>query len=295
MMPKRITNNKQPKGMVMLLALLVLSAITAVAVGMSAIVIKNLRASSNNDRSMLAYYAAETGIEAGLSRIKAARVLGTEPLSDVISDLVAMEGGGGAGNARWSLENSATNEDYTLTYLRMNETVVLDLYDPTAPGFGAGFESFFVEALDADPTKDPAWLEISYFPWQTDGGNAYWLDTQVTKRLRSVYETQPTMAAGFGPLDPNNNYRIRVKALYDNLKNVRIVGYNVDSPFGFDAGSCDPITLCQKNIPNRILLRSTGSLGSNLVALSASVPWQVPTSALFDYVLFSEESIDKRT
>jgi Tfp pilus assembly protein PilX len=294
MKKKPISRKTEPKGIVMLLSLLVLSAITAVAIGGAAIVIKNLRASSNIDRSMMAYYAAETGIEAGLSRVKASRAGGTESLEDLISEIKDMDGTT-LGNARWSLDDSATNEEYTLTNLRKNETVVLDLYDPTNLLDGAGFRSFFVEALDADPTEDPAWLEVSYFPWEATSSGMFWDDAKVTKRLRSVNETKPTMPAGFGDLIASYNYRIRIKALYDDVKNLKVIGYTNESPYENQETVCNPISVCEKAIPNRILLKSTASLGPNLVALSASVPWQVPTSALFDYVLFSEGAIDKRT
>ncbi len=274
----------------MLLSLLVLSTITAVAVGMSVVILKDVEASSSIDRSLTAYYAAESGVESSLLAVKEARSTGltlTQLIDSLDTPNVPMGNG-----ASWSTSDSSTSEDYQLTFLRENQSVVLDLYDPEDPIAG-GFESFWLEALDADPNSNPAWLEVAYVPWTIVGGTLNWDDAQVTKRLRSIYETQPDTPAGFVDIVQNRNYRVRIKALYDDLKNVKITAYTDDEPFNPD--HCPSVSDCQKPIPNRVLIRATGFSGQNQVGMSASVPWQVPAAGIFDYVLFSEQTIDKRT
>ncbi|USN53728.1 MAG: hypothetical protein H6760_00980 [Candidatus Nomurabacteria bacterium] len=281
-------SQKDERGIVMLLSLLVLSALTAVAIGTSVLIIKEVQQSSNIDRSLMAYYAAETGIEKGLYTVKIGRQTNQE-LADILNDL--NDGGAMSNGASWSTDESTTSEEYSLSSLKENQSTVLDLYDPLDPTEG-GYESFGVEALDAKPLQNPAWLEISYFPWTINGGLLDWDDDNVEKRLRSVYETQPNVPAIFDLL-PNQNYRIRVRALYDDLRNVRITAFTEDDPTDTDV--CNPAYSCIKSIPNRVLIRSLGASGGNQSALSASVPYQAPASGIFDFVLFSEQTIDKRT
>jgi hypothetical protein len=240
---------------------------------------------------LIAYYAAESGVEYGLQTIKEARANGTT-LNQLKLALQNYTPADLPNGSDWTLADTTTNEAYQITFLRKNQSVVLDLYDPEDPAAG-GFESFWVEALDANPSSSPAWLEVAYIPWTIDLGTGLldWDDTKVTKRLRSIFETQPNSPAPFTDIVVNENYRVRIKALYDDLKNVKITAYTDNQPFD----NCDPVSVCQKPIPNRVFLKATGRSGQNEVGMSASVPWQVPAAGLFDYVLFSEDTIDKRT
>lgn len=281
----------EPRGIVMLLALLVLSAITAVAIGMATIIMKDVKTATNVDSSMKAYYAAETGIENGLYEVMLARSAGAESLADLIDSLKDLGGSQEANQARWTLGPTSSSESYALTYLRKNQTVVLDLYDADHPSYG-DFRCFLVEALDSHPESSPAWLEISYTLWKYNAGTSTieWEveNPNVTKRLRSIDETRPGAPASF-LVELNQNYRVRVKALYDDLKNVKITAYGPDAD-----GGCTPAASNQKDIPNRVLLQSNGESADNIIALTASVPWQVPAGGIFDFVLFSEQTLDKR-
>src|SRR3989338_1859803 len=73
------------RGIVMLMSLLVLSAITAVAVSMAVIIIKDVTAASNVDHAIQAYYAAESGIEKGLSLVKQGRY-DQDTLSEMVNE-----------------------------------------------------------------------------------------------------------------------------------------------------------------------------------------------------------------
>lgn len=293
MKPHSIRNtSRDRRGIVMLLSLLVLSAITAVAVSMAVIIIKDVNSASNVDHAIQAYYAAESGIEKGLSLVKQGRY-DQDTLAEMVAQFPAPPDPPLSDNlensAAWQL-TAATNEAYTISYLKKNQSLVLDLYDPTWPNPDAGgFESFTVEALDAQPEANPAWLEISYFPWEITGSGLLWNDLKVQKRLLSISETAPNTPTIFDLL-PNEYYRIRVKALFDDIKNVRVSAYDEDDP-----SACDPAYSCTKAIPNRVLISALGSSGANQARLTASVPWQVPVSGIFDYVLFSEQPLDKRT
>ncbi len=290
-MTRQIVQSDQ-RGIVMLLSLLVLAAITAVAIGMAVIIINDVKAASNVDRSLLAYYAAETGIEKGLDTVKQARIDDSE-LEATLAALQAAEGTLDNGT-HWDTSETETNQLYILNFLGENQSVILDLYDPTAvPLAGAGVESFSIEALDANPEANTAWIEASYFPWSIEaGGTVNWDDSIVTKRIFSIDETRPGAPYLFlDPIEAGKNYRIRVKALYDDLKNVRVTAYAERDP----TGCSPPFSGCVKNIPNRVYLDARGKSGGNEIAITASVPWQAPAAAIFDFVLFSDQAIDKRT
>ncbi|KKW36716.1 MAG: hypothetical protein UY81_C0016G0011 [Candidatus Giovannonibacteria bacterium GW2011_GWA2_53_7] len=276
----------------MLMSLLVLSAITAVAVSMAVIIIKDVTAASNVDHAIQAYYAAESGIEKGLSLVKQGRY-DQATLSEMVNEFNPPLESTLENKATWQL-TATTNEAYTISFLQKDQSLVLDLYNPDEfifiPGGAAGgFESFTVEALDANPETNPAWLEISYFPWEITGFGLVWDDEKVQKRLLSIDDTAPNAPTIFNLLG-TEYYRIRVKALYDDIKNVKISAYAEDDP-----SACVPAYSCIKKIPNRVSLSALGTSAANQVRITASVPWQTPVSGIFDYVLFSEQPLDKRT
>ncbi|MFH0951636.1 MAG: hypothetical protein V1838_00400, partial [Patescibacteria group bacterium] len=76
-------------------------------------------------------------------------------------------------------------------------------------------------------------------------------------------------------------FRVKVKARFGSLDNVSIIPLDNSSP-------PQP-----QSIPNRAVIKSEGSSGDSNVTLTASIPWQLPANSIFDFVIFSEESIEK--
>ena len=77
--------NSNQKGLILLYALLVISLITAIAITVSIIVIKEIKLTGGSTDSTLAYYAAESGIEKGLYTVKVYRSDGTKTLNDAVN------------------------------------------------------------------------------------------------------------------------------------------------------------------------------------------------------------------
>ena len=73
-MPAKKNNQK---GVILLLALLIMTAVVSIAIGLSVLIVKQYEFSSNLDHALVALYAAESGFEEGLFIIKNNREVGT--------------------------------------------------------------------------------------------------------------------------------------------------------------------------------------------------------------------------
>ena len=80
----------------------------------------------------------------------------------------------------------------------------------------------------------------------------------------------------------NKNYRVRVKALYGDVDDLEIKLFSLDNKHGQ-----------QLVFPNYLNIKATGSYRGANQSLSAEMPRYAPTLGLFDYVLFSEEILEK--
>lgn len=85
--------NKNKKGASLLLTILIMSAVLAIAMGISKLSLSEIKLSRELPQSFVAYYAAEAGIEEGL-----------------YADLVTANPQGTASNFNGSLNESATYE-----------------------------------------------------------------------------------------------------------------------------------------------------------------------------------------
>ena len=78
------------------------------------------------------------------------------------------------------------------------------------------------------------------------------------------------------------NYRVRLKALYNNANNLKIRLSALDNLQGAAIA-----------FPNYLQIKTTGSYKESNQVINVAMPRFAPTLGIFDYVLFSEESISK--
>lgn len=280
------------QGIALLLALLIMAGVTASAIVASVLIVRELRQSQSLDASIAAYHAAESGIEKSLWIIKEARRSGAD-LADVITDLEAS--GEPVIRGSWDIDATSITDSFEVT-LQADQSAQVDLYDPDGNA-GAGVES--VEVVSWEPVcDDPILIPQSQIEWSVVGwfpGDPSAL-TNVAKAISTC-----TLNAGvcdrdvpiFPPIPPDPAfdfdaalaYRVRVKALICGAANLEVRAY--DQPGGATGGG-NLVT-----IPSRIQVTSIGTYQNTRQGLSVSVPWVLPLSGLYDYVLFSEEDIVK--
>lgn len=260
------------------MALLVMAAVMATATGLAVIVIGQLRITNNFDTSLQAYYAAETGLEQALWRIADNRknkgVL-ADALSDAAPGQVVIDS---VKNVRYTIDPGdvvAQSGEFTVPELLENRSAQLDLFDSDGTNINSDVASLRLSWSDdcAGCTR----LEITAISW-AEGGTINPDGGRVEKFFRTYGEQGTAL-----PLDSSNVYSIR-------LKNLGVAGQGTVRDLTLTARDASSNTV---DIPSRIQIRSEGQSAASRQTLQAELPWRVPISSLFDYVLFSEEGIDK--
>lgn len=251
------------RGMVLLLALILMASAVIIGLGMASIIIQDLRQSILTDNSITAYYSAESALESALFKIRALDTpLGSLPGSGNLDN-----------NAEWSLEWSNSRPDVTVNILK-DQTYQLDLFNPDELSEPAG-----VEALRFS-WEGPGQLEVAYIGW-TPAASIVWPQDQYQVVTPPIGYVAPAVI--YDALSAGQAYRIRLKAVGGDIENLYITGWADDAA---TPGSQVPL-------PSHITLRANGSFGLARQALSAIIPRHAQLSGLFDFVLFSEEEIRK--
>lgn len=290
---------------VMLLALILMAAVTASTIGISVVINRTLIQARNLDSFILASLAADSGIERGLAVVKTGRGAGTTLANTVTASGITPTTLSGSG-AQYSVAGVNSPVPISVAELSANESISFDILKPTSgsiPHFLKIKATCDSSCTNANPDSlfQLAWVVIA-----GDGTATY-----SNRVIYSVSEYQ----AGSGQIADLNNvrtdvsdstspftgsggvlgYRIEITALRGALLNLSAVPCN-DSlcapPVTCDTSICDGDVT---NIIGRIRLTSTGEAGFSSERTrsikTAQVLWQPPSSGLLQYVLFSEESI----
>lgn len=249
---------KDNKGSVVLYAVFLMMALSATAMITAFVVLAATRFTGNSTRAASAFYAAESGIESSLYKIKDYRD-DKNTVSAAIADI---------DNDNGTLSNDATYivnavNDYKTSLefdLPAYESRQIDIFDPDTGG----------SLLSSDGTLS--------FDWD----NTVVCDMEVILHeftsatlisgptiINYTYSSADSigLAAGF-------SYKIKIKALTCDLENVTVAISNL-------------------YFPNYIKITSTGEMGTASFPMQAETIWNPPLSGLGEFVLFSESEITK--
>ncbi|MFA6304448.1 MAG: hypothetical protein WCV73_01270 [Patescibacteria group bacterium] len=260
-------------GSALLLAMLIMSSVVTASVATSRLVLNEVLQSVQLDKAVVAFYAAESGIERGLYQARKqdfdAAVFGQ------ISSTLPNE-------SSYQLV-AKDNENVLYASLLADESYQVDLFDP---GSLNGLTNS-IKSLGISWEGVGSWLEIKWTPWTTSGT----LDTP-----KSVYISQVSSPYYLQLYNSTAYlYRVRIIARNAAATNIAITAYsNVDPVANCQA----PNPACQVVLPARIVLKSlgeypVGSLSASRQAILATMPQKSPLSGLYDYVLYSEAEIKK--
>lgn len=298
---------KNQKGIVLLLALLIMAGVTAVGVGISTAILNEIKASRNIDYSMIAYYAAESGTEKGLYTIKANR-LNDETLDNTKQAInnesqhyFTEDDPVWSPPAKWLDRKAFDIVEKVATHLDKNQSTTIDLYDPDQfynPPLEDKIKSIIVYWFnDFEHGYGSEWIEVSWTGWESDG-------TWINKTKKTLFASSNGGQDGHFTIDLIQSdplfsdavfFRVRIKAFFAEVNDLEVKAYNIRDPYNCSGG--DPED-CRVDIPSRVVIETTGeypadSAGSSRQALKVELPWQSPVSGLFDYAFFSEEKIAK--
>lgn len=171
--------SKKNKGVVSLLAMILMAAITAIAVGSSIIAILELRQSETISQSFVASFAAESGMENGLYTIKTDRTL--KSVADTTTELNVSgeQSYSTSTNATWRRTATPSTFSFSTKTLNPDQSVSFDFYDPDnstgnlnvypPPNSTCGLVN-----------GNPACVTNLYVSWDDNCNGFSWLETTVT-------------------------------------------------------------------------------------------------------------------
>lgn len=254
-------------GTILLLSLLILAIIISTAGILGTVVLEHSKMSKNIENATLAFYAAESGIEKGLYTIR--RAGGTFLEAKTSASL--------ANGAAWSTDNAETANlvaDIN-TGISQNNVIQLNLYDldnPLHPELGLGYIIDSLNLFEAGGSG-VEWVEVSWVSWTASGAmNPAKTRLYNSSLLKADGGVNITLGSGVV------GHIVRIKALYGNVVDLTIKA--------FEAAA-------QKNIPGEIAIKSIGEYGTAAQSLKTVFPQRSPVFGLYDFIIFSEESLVK--
>jgi len=271
------------------MTIIILATVLAAIVGVSILVIRQLRLSRNINHSILAYYAAETGIERGLYDVRIGR-LAANTLAETQSAVTDNEGIL-VNLAEWSTEASQSASSLGVSLLKKDQAVQFSLFNPDNFEQPADAGPIGVHQITASWQEGAdARLELTVFELDQDG--------KICEKIKKEWWDDPTA------LLPDNYYlldvdeidlegdlcfqsiedifQIRARALDNDIYHLQLTAYA--------EGDDNPLAL---EIENGINIVSTGDFSRSRQAIEVTVPWQLAASGLLDYVIFSQEELIK--
>lgn len=255
------------KGSVLLLALLVMSTIMAASTGLAVIVISEIRQSRSIDNAILAYYGAESGVEESLYKIRKEK----ESIENLVKEEELSNG------VNWWIgadDISNMVEKISVAELKKEQFIELDIYDPTAG------EPTNIRYLGISVGEGSGNVEVSWFGWQ--GGNLSEYKVIPSVLLEENERQIIDLTSGVGP---QFAYRVKIKSLNNDIQLLEVKAYSINPIEDEDAES--------ELMPARIRSTVRGEYRGSRQAIYFEMPRQSPLGGLFDFVLFSEESIIK--
>lgn len=270
---KKIKNNQS--GTVLLLALIIMSGLVVTGVALGDIIINEIRQSRQLDKAIVSYYAAESAAE---KVIFDWRDTGLLPLPCNETSEVG-----------WSCQKDIGSVNQLEFSLPKMETQEIIFYNPADLSEPSNIESARITWQDADTSNiiEP-WLEVTIMEWNR-GATIDW-DNADRRIIKKVFKCSAEVAvpnvcdtiALEDELSANKNYIIRLRSLHDDTDH--IVAKFYESPA---ATNLKELNTYIKSV------NVTGIYGGVKQSINVRFPIVGPSSPLFDFVLFSEDSLLK--
>ncbi len=284
---KHLTSKR--KGVTLILALMVMSAVIAIGITIVAIVVFQTRINATTTQGQQGYYAAESGIEQALSKVVGLRSGSLAAAESELKDSVAPSNSPYPFNL--DLTTAVSSGTVVQKELKQNQSAIVEIYDvddsiTPSPNLNTAGLCVYAEGSGDEI------LEISWVAWLENTGVVS--ATQRALVAHSEFSLPNCVIPSgtfsgfrvpltqFYPAFPGNyaGFRVRITALTPNAGNGDVTNLTINS---------SP----QLNSHLRIKSTSRTAFTNQQQALLAIVPWSVPLSSLFDFVIFSERNLTK--
>lgn len=282
---KKTKTNQQ--GTILLLALLIMSGLVIGGFTLGSIVVSELRQSRQLDQAIVAYYAAESGAEKLLFDWRDTSQCGALCPSNaqLFANPTCSENSTIGWSCSMSTAQGVSQVSFVLPQMQV-EQIPLYLPDDTSKRSNAESMRIYWQDVNIQNGLEP-WLEVSILGWPAALSIDYNDAKEIMKR---VYKCSPDNIdrpfcddITINELNGAYGYIIRLRSLFDDVENVRVKFYQND------------------NAVNELDLRDyikvanfTGTWNGIKQGMRVQFPVVNPSSAMFDFVLFSENSLLKQ-
>ena len=249
------------RGNILPLALVIMASILLAGIGLGITVMNSIRRSADIDASMVAYYAADAGLERQLYELRknAAAVEDLEELSDALSN-----------GSDWVAASSTFLQTNIKMFAETPSTSlqIVDLFDPDniSAAAGVGRVDWSWEAGDDCAGGVAPDIELGYAQWLSGG-------TVLPDTFAIVQGLSPSGMVTL--LDPTKGYRLRFHPKECTAANLTIEA----SP----SSSYAPM-----EFPGDITLGAIGTFRRSTQSITVRMPRQDVLSGVFSYVIFAE-------
>jgi len=251
-------------GNVLLYAILTIAAILSSTIVISNFVRSFVRQTGAVGSLAAAFYAGENGVERALFTVRK------------LDELPAAGDCASGADCALAVNDAAVLE--TKLDLPLNQSTQIDLFNAEKNSLSQGVESVEVEWVGN------GWLELTFVEWAAQNSFSWqkWDESVEQKDLN----VQKMLYSGGSAIvnfpSAAKNYRLRIKSLYAPATGLTVRLFSADNLLG-------------KALPvaNTLELTATGTYRNASQKVTATLPRYAPTGGLFDYVLFSEETLVK--
>ncbi len=258
---------KQKEGIILVLTLILTSILLTVSISFGVLIISDIRQAKLIDDSIVAYYAADSGLERALFLLRRQE----KTLAEIDKEYELDKS-----KSNWDI---GASKEFETTFFRqrINNGESIKLF------FLARNEENKANSIFLNWDKDPLSairMQISFTRLSLDGGDVFQTDQSevlVTTSSKNCFEFQ----------SDNSDYAVEIKALGsvgEYVDKLKIVGYLDGECEGEKASS---------SISN-ITLISEGKHNKSSQKIIAHIPPKNPFSGMLSFVLFSEQDITKR-
>lgn len=227
------------------------------------IVTQNIRQSGLLKNIQESYYQAESGVEKILYSV---RKLDTD---------ISI---GDCGIIDYNCSYDVNYPEELELYLYKDDSVQLDLYSPDNSGGGVKAITFEWTSGGYDQNT---WLEVGLVELSATGYN--WNEVGEMKKYLFSPDSVGVGSSQINSLFSTKNYKIKVKALYNDAVDLQMIAYNDN----------DLAASHKQSIAGTVELSTTGQAGSASQTINVTFPRYKTPQNIFDYVLFSEDALIK--
>jgi len=266
-------DKKNQQGSIVIYATFLMIILCAIVTLLAFIILVSIRSTSNSKQSIVAFYAAESGLEKSLYTIKTNRDSQSLTLASTITSLNGLTVMAYSSSTDVILADNSSTTVLDFNLLK-GQSKQIDIFNPDSG----------LSILTAGANANLSWTKsgctgtgnpIEYGKKEFSGlGGSYWGNIFDNDYLVSLPSSSPYV----DPLLSSYNYQFKIKALECDLSDIQ---------FTITSGSTAVA------LPNYITIRSTGTNGKASIKLQADTIWKPPLSGLGEYVLFSEDTITK--